>query len=81
MALQISEFTAFPTNNYGPAGIAGKPAKVTNAATSIVLDATTRLIRISGSGAITWPGIANAERFDGTEYRTVAGGETLAVSA
>lgn len=81
MALQVSEFTTVAKNNFGLIGMAGAPAVVTSLSSGTLnVAATTKVIRISGSGAITWPGVATPERFEGVEYRAVNGGEALTVS-
>jgi hypothetical protein len=49
---------------------------------SYTIPAKVNLIKIKGTGAITWTsgGIAGAEEFDGTEYRWVNPGDVLTVS-
>lgn len=39
-----------------------------------------RLIKIIGTGSITWSGIANAETFNGVEFRGVRAGTQFTVA-
>jgi len=39
-----------------------------------------RLIKIKGTGTITWPGVSGAEDFEAVEFRGVRPGQTFTVA-
>lgn len=82
MALQISEFTGVAALTYGQISPlpSGAPIAVTNPSNgAFVFNAATRLIRVNGTGTITWPGIATPETFSTQEFRQVAGGAAVTI--
>jgi hypothetical protein len=82
MALLISEFASACLNSKGDVlPVAdGPPLRVTSANGAFTVGANARLIRIKGTGTITWPGVATAEPFDSTEWRGVRPGDTFTVT-
>ena len=80
MSLQISEFVGVGSAGGDIIQVPdGAPIRVTNAAGAFTVGADTILIRIKGSGTITWPGVATPEAFDGAEFRRVRTGDTMVI--
>ncbi|MBN8843239.1 MAG: hypothetical protein J0H88_08320 [Sphingomonadales bacterium] len=82
MALKISEFRGMAeiAFNSQPQLPDGPPLRVTNAAGAFTVGADCRLIRIKGTGTITWPGVGTPEDFDGIEFRRVKAGDQFTVA-
>lgn len=81
MALTISQFTGMSelAFNKQPQLPDGYPIKVDTVTGALTLEATTRLIRIKGTGTIAWPG-GVSEPFDSPEFRAVRGGAQITIS-
>jgi len=80
MALEISEFPNLGYVGGVPAQLVmGSPSAVRTTAGTFSTLPTTKIIRISGTGTITWPN-ALTETFASVEYRVVSGA-TVIVSA
>lgn len=86
MALQIVAYSGFALQSGNGGEILqvpdGKPLAVTpNTFTgTYTVPAGCRLIKISGTGTITWAGVTNAEDFSAVEFRGVRPGETFTVA-
>ena len=87
MALQIVAYRGFALQDSNAAGEIlqvpdGAPISVTlNTFTgTYTVPAGCRLVKISGTGTITWPSVTNAEDFSGVEYRGVRPGQTFTVA-
>lgn len=81
MSLKISEF--LDVAKIGSELLAipdGPPSRVTTAAGLYTVGAGTFILRVEGTGFITWPGSSTAEFFDGVEYRRAREGDQFGVS-
>lgn len=85
MPLQISAFRGGAAMS--PVGgmlqvVQGAPAAVSVAsftgAYTVPIDCS--LVKIQGVGTIAWPGLAQAEVFDGVEFRGVRAGDVFTVA-
>lgn len=80
MALAISEFTGILTVKGAAAPLSdGEPVEVHTTTGAKTLNDRTVVIRIKGTGTITWSN-GKAESFDGVEYRGVRGGTVITIS-
>lgn len=81
MALTISQFTGMSELSFNkqPQLPDGPPTAVDTVTGTLALAAGTRLIRIKGTGSITWPNSV-VEPFDGIEFRTIRGGQSITIA-
>lgn len=82
MALEISEFFDIAhstTSGEAISVVESPPSNVITGTGAKTLGSRTTLIRIKGSGTITWAN-GTAETFDATEYRKVKPGTAFTVS-
>lgn len=85
MALQISAFKGYhlDSENGGELQILDGPPVAVSAASftgSYTVPVGCSVIRIKGTGSITWDGVSPAETFDGIEFRGLNPGTTFTVA-
>lgn len=86
MALQIVAYRGFALPDASGATVIqvpdGPPISMTvNTFTGVyTVPAGCRLVKISGTGTITWAGVSGAEDFTATEFRGVRPGQTFTVA-
>lgn len=85
MPLQIAAYKGYALQDraYGVLQVPDGPPVAVNATTFTgvyTVPAETYLVKIKGTGTITWPTIATAEAFEGVEFRGVRPGQTFTVA-
>lgn len=86
MSLQIVAYKGFALPDASGAAVIqvpdGPPISMTaNSFTGLyTVPANCRLVKISGTGSITWDGVSGAEDFASTEFRGVRPGQTFTVA-
>lgn len=86
MALQIVAFKGFALPDASGGDTLqvpdGAPVAITanNFTGTYTVPAGCRLIKIKGTGTITWPGDTDPEDFEGIEFRGVRAGQTFVVA-
>lgn len=80
MALVISEFDGVQMIDGSLTQVFGKPTRVTSVTGAFTVGDGTQIIRIQGTGSITWDTDATPEPFEGVEFRRVKGGEEFTVA-